>query len=241
MLASRPKQHWAEEQARRHTCYHREASFPSEVEIKIRNVTEETGGAPRQVGLMKLQLNTVRKDYISRRYIPFNINSKLILPSLILMPKCKAHPWKTGAGAVLLPPMLAVGICCRAHFRLVLAKIKARCSVTALIGFYFSPDWQEHTCSNSALTELSCFPRADSVSDSPAVNRAVLHIWQKIFQMQPHASCCYLHTAQFPNRSWPSSDNSNTLLVTQPGHSSLSRARMQQYSALCQHRCDQGA
>lgn len=92
MLASRPKQHWAEEQARRHTCYHREASFPSEVEIKIRNVTEETGGAPRQVGLMKLQLNTVRKDYISRRYIPFNINSKLILPSLILMPKCKAHP-----------------------------------------------------------------------------------------------------------------------------------------------------
>ena len=36
---------------------------------------------------MKLQLKTVKKDYISSRYLSFNINSKLILLSLILMPE----------------------------------------------------------------------------------------------------------------------------------------------------------
>lgn len=73
------------------------------------NVAAKTGGAHRQVQFMKLQLNTVKKDYISSRYIPFNINRKPILLSLILMPKphFKVHFCKTavhaGPGISCLP------------------------------------------------------------------------------------------------------------------------------------------
>lgn len=41
----------------------------------------------RQVQFMKIQLNTVKRDYISSRYIPFNINRELIPLTLIVMPK----------------------------------------------------------------------------------------------------------------------------------------------------------
>lgn len=48
---------------------------------------------------MKLQLNTVKRDYISSRYIPFNINRELIPLTLILMPKpdFKVYLGKTAA------------------------------------------------------------------------------------------------------------------------------------------------
>lgn len=68
-------------------------------------------------------------------------------------------------------------------------------SQSSLVLLY--PNWQEHTCSNTTLTGLPCFPRVDNMSDSPGVNWAVLRVWQKWYKTQPCTSCYYLHTKHF--------------------------------------------
>lgn len=160
---------------------------------------------------MKLQLNTVKNDYISSRYIPFNINRKLILLSLILTPEpdFKVHLWKTAAHTgpgISCLPIQAGGIQPQTWVqpRYLLKWKHSALSQSSLV--LLCPNWQEHTCSNTVLTGLPCFPRVDGMSDSPGVNWAELCVWQKWYKIQPHTFCYYLHT-----NIYVSQQNSNLL------------------------------
>lgn len=136
----------------------------------------------RQVQLMKIQLNTVKRDFISSRYIPFNINRELMPLTLILMPKpdFKVHLWKiaayTGPGIFWLPmqtgrtlsrPKISLETCQKwKHNALSQSLLVSLC-----------PNWQGHTCFNTVLTGLPYYPGVDSMSDSLGVNWAALCVW----------------------------------------------------------------
>lgn len=155
---------------------------------------------------MKLQLNTVKRDYISSRYIPFNINRELIPLTLILMPKPDFKVYLGKTAAYTRPEIFCLPMQTQVQHKNLLKWKHNALSQSLLVSL--CPSRQEHTCSNTVLTRLPCFPWVDNMSDSLGVNWAVLCVWQKLYKTQPHTSCCYLHTKHlFPIRTWTSSDS----------------------------------
>lgn len=156
---------------------------------------------------MKLQLNRVKKDYISNRYIPFNIKRKLILLTLMLMPKpdFKVHLWKTAAHT---RPRISACLHIWIQPSYLLKWKHNVLSQSSLV--LLCPNWQEHTRSYTVFPGWPCFPWVDNMSDSPEVNWAVLCVWQKGYKCSPllFAIIC-TQNRSVSHQIWISSDSSN--------------------------------